>query len=125
MARAPPVWESYGGCYYAGGDRDVLLIASHGPLPTPSPAVVPRCEVRVAELDCRKLVNQGVELAPDLFQDDLAIIRARIKLDKSLELVGEEISSPGNILSKNHVVQRIENVFKATCKSGGNRLRLM
>ena len=117
--RSALVWRSYAGRYSAVGCRDVLLVASYGPFPVANPAVIPRCEVRVAERDCRKLRNQGLELPVDSYQDDLAIVRARIELDDTLELVGEEISEPENLLSKDHVVQRIENVLRATRKAGG------
>ena len=73
----------------------------------------------MAERDCRKLRSQGLELPADSYQDDLAIVRARIELDDTLELVGEEISEPENLLSKDQVVQRIESVLRATRKAGG------
>ena len=124
MARAPPVWEIYYGSYYAGGDRDFLLISSEGPLPTANPAVIPRCGVRVLEKDCRRMVNQGLELSAESLQDDLEIVRARVRIDKTLELVGEEISQPGHILSRSHVLQRIETVLKSSRKSGGKYIHV-
>jgi len=60
MARPKPVWENFKGRYSAGGDRNVLIVASIGEVNIDSPDVVPRSAVELTEDSRRKLTNQGV-----------------------------------------------------------------
>ena len=105
MARPKPVWKSFQGCCTAGGDRNVLVVASIGEVNIDSPDVVPRSAVELTEDSRRKLSNQGV---PEECCDDLSIIKARIYLDKTYHLVGTEVSESGNELSRSYILGRVE-----------------
>ena len=116
MARPKPVWENFKGHYSAGGDRDVLVVASIGEVNFDSPDVVPRSAVELTEENRRKLTNQGI---PEECCDDLSIVKARINLDKKCHLVGMEVSEPGHDLSRSYILGRIEDLMKRSNKPGG------
>ena len=120
MAKPKPVWEVFKGRYSAGGDRNVLIVASIGEVNIDSPDVVPRSAVELTEDNRRKLTNQGV---PEECCDDLSIIKARINLDKTYHLVGTEVSEPGNELSRSYILGRIADLMKQNNKPGGEFLR--
>ena len=111
---AEPVWSKFHGCCSPGGDRDFFLLVSEGEIN--SPDVVPRCSVDLRDEDHRRLENQGI---PADCNDDRRIIKARVKLDSSLELVGEEVSNPEKELSKGYVLQRLEHILSKCRKAGG------
>ena len=116
MARPKPVWENFKGRYSAGGDRNVLIVASIGEVNIDSPDVVPRSAVELTEDSRRKLTNQGV---PEECCDDLSIIKARINLDRALHLVSTEVSEPGNELSRSYILGRVEDLMQRNNKPGG------
>ena len=116
-AKAQVVWEEYHGCLGANADRDVMIIASLGEYHNMNPDVVPRCIVEITEDDRRKLTNQGI---PEDCCDDLSIIRARISLDNTLDLVKELICEPGSEeLSREDVLKCLKDFLQNTTKSGG------
>ena len=117
-----PVWEVFHGNCNAGGNRDVLIIFSDGNSGTQSPDVVPRCEIETTEEDRRKLINQGI---PPECSDDLSIIRARIGLDSSLDLVKELRAEPGKELSRSYILEQVEDFLKTCKKPGGEYVLLM
>jgi len=116
MAKPKPVWEVFKGRYSAGGDRNVLIVASIGEVNIDSPDVVPRSAVELTEDNRRKLTNQGV---PEECCDDLSIIKARINLDKTYHLVGTEVSEPGNELSRSYILGRVEDLMKKSSNPAG------
>ena len=116
MARPKPVWESYKGHVSAGGERDVLIVASVGEVNVDSQDVIPRCSIELTAEHRRKLTNHGI---PEECTDDLSIIKARIALDKKYHLVGEEVSKPGRELDRNHILGRVEDLMKKSDKPGG------
>ena len=119
MAKAQPVWETFYGCCSAAGNRDVLIISSSGK-PQGS-HIVPRCNNEITEARRKKLINQGIP--PDCdFSDDLSIIRARIDLDSTLELVRVLVSEVGKELSRSDVLEQIKIFLRSTKKPGGELL---
>ena len=110
-----PVWEVFRGVCSAAGNRDVLIIVSVEKPGSQSFDVVPRCEIEITEEDRRKLTNQGI---PPECLDDLSIVRARISLDSSLELV-KELSDSGKQLSRSYVLEQIQDFLKCSKKPGG------
>ena len=113
--RAKPEWELFHGYCTAAGDRNVLILGSIGH--PPSPDIVPHTETQLSDEDRRKLTNQGVPR--ESHSDDLSIIQARVKLDKTYELVGVEVSRPGKEISRNYILKRIGEFLKNTTKAGG------
>ena len=111
-----PAWEVFHGNCIAGGNRDVLIILSEGNSGSLSPDVVPRCEIEISEEDRRRLTNQGI---PPECSDDLSIIRARIGLDSSLDLVKELRAEPGKELSRSYILEQIQDFLKSIKKPGG------
>ena len=111
---AQPVWSIFNGFCSPGGDRNFFLLVSEGELN--SPDVVPRCSMDIRDEDRQRLENQGI---PADCCDDRSIIKARVKLDCSLELVGEEFSNPEKELSRGYVLQQLEHVLGKCRKAGG------
>ena len=116
MARPKPVWESFNGRVSAGGDRDVLIVASVGEVNVDSQDVIPRCSIELTEEHRRKLTNHGI---PEECTDDLSIIKARIALDETYHLVGEEVSKPGRELDRSYILGRVKDLMKNSDKPGG------
>lgn len=116
MARPEPVWETYNGRVSASGDRDVLIVASVGEVNVDFQDVVPRCSIELTAEHRTKLTNQGI---PEECTDDLSIIKARISLDKTYRLVGEEVSKPGRELDRGYILGRLEDLVKKSDKPGG------
>lgn len=112
-----PTWEFFYGSWVAGGDRDVLILGSTGDFQDPDVSF--RLDAELTEDDRRKLSNQGV---PEECSDDLSIYRARVKLDKTYHLVGEEVSKPGRELYRSYVLGRVEDLMKMSDKPGGEEL---
>ena len=117
MAMATEVnWVANHGHCSAGGARDAFVIISADELQNPD--AVPRCNVELTEEDQTKLTNQGVHAAK--CHDDLAIIRERFSLDgKNLDLLKVEVSKPGKELTKDYILQQLENFMKDSRKPGG------
>ena len=111
-----PVWKVFNGICSAAGDRDVLILASVEHSGSQSPDVVPRCEIEITDEDRRRLTNQGI---PPECSDDLSIVRARIGLDSSLDLVKELREEPGKELSRSYILEQVEDFFKSIKKPGG------
>ena len=109
-----PTWEFFYGSWVAGGDRDVLILGSTGDFQDPDVSF--RLDAELTEDDRRKLSNQGVS---EECSDDLSIFRARVKLDKTYHLVGEEVSKPGRELHQSYVLGRVEDLMKMSDKPGG------
>ena len=118
-----PVWEVFYGICSAAGDRDVLIIFSDGNSESQSPDVVPRCEIEINEEDRRKLTNQGIP--PECQSDDLSIIRARISLDSSQDLVKQLRAEPGKELGRGYILEQIQDFLKSSKKTGGEYALLM
>ena len=112
--QSKPVWEVFHGNCIAGGNRDVLIIVSVENSGTQSPDVVPRCEIEITEEDRRRLTNQGI---PPECSDDLSIVRARIGLDSSLDLVKELRAEPGKELSRSYILEQIQDFLKSSKKT--------
>ena len=113
------MWESYNGRISAGGDRDVLIVASVGEVNVDSQDVVPRCSIELTAEHRRKLTNQGI---PEECTDDLSIIKARIALDKTYHLVGQEVSKPERELDRSYVLGRVEDLMKSDKPGGETRV---
>ena len=111
-----PVWEVFHGNCIARCNSDVLIILSDGNFGPESPDVVPRCEIEITEEDRSRLTNQGI---PPECSDDLSIIRARIGLDSTLDLVKELRAEPGKELSRSYILEQVEDFLKSVKKPGG------
>ena len=116
--RAQPIrWETiHGAACVAVCNKDVCLITSvtqAGQVPL---EIVPRCKIAITEENRRKLTNQGI---PPECSDDLSIIRARIDLDSTLELVRVLVNEPGKELSRSYILEQVEEFLKRTKKQGG------
>ena len=112
--RTKPVWVTFCGHYSAGGERDVFILGSIGD--SQSPDVVSQCSVVLTKEDQGKLANQGV---PQECRDDLSIMKARVGLDDTYELVGVEVSKSGKELSCNFVLKCLAELMEKTNKPGG------
>ena len=112
-----PVWEVFDGKHTAAGNRDVLIIFCDGNSGSESPDVVPRCEIEITEEDRRKLTNQGIP--PECQSDDLSIVRARISLDSSKNLVKQLRAERGKELSRSYILEQIQDFLKSCKKPGG------
>lgn len=117
VTKAELEWIQFYGVWSVGGDRDVLLIASTGEI---REDVVPRERVELEDDHWRKMEHQGI---PSDCNDDLGILQARISLDKSLELVGVEVSRPGRELSRSYILGKLEELFTSSAKPGGKWTR--
>jgi len=111
---AQPMWSDFHGCCSVAGDRDFFLLTSEGEIK--SPDVIPRRNVDINDEDRRRLENHGI---PAHCCDDRSIIKARVKKDESLELVGEVASRPGRELSRSYVLQQLQQVLTRCRKVGG------
>ena len=116
MAKARPIWEAFHGVCSAGGARDVLLIHSAGNTRSLSSDVVSQCEIKITEEDRRRLTNQGI---PPECSDDLSIVRARISLDPTLELVRVLVNEEGRELRRGYVLEQIKDFLANVKKPGG------
>ena len=96
--------------FNAAGGRDVLIIAPD--LSLPHPEAVARRPGQLTEEDKLTLQSQG--LPPDC-QNELAIIEARCKLDKRLEIAGIVKISRGDI------IEYILHLLTTTKNNGGKQ----
>ena len=96
--------------YNAAGGRDVLILAPYPSLPHPE--AVARRPGRLTEKDKLKLQSQG--LPPDCY-NELAIILARCKLDRRLQVV--RIKS--KTVSKLEAMEDILHLLMTTQNKGG------
>lgn len=125
QAGPPLVSKRYGDslCTSVAGSRDCLIIASLTD-PPPSSDVVPRRDFEPTEQDRRRLTNQlqGVQVES---YDDLSVMRARIAHDEGCRLVGEEVSRPGEELTRGHVLERLKSVLTNCTADGGKLTRFI
>ena len=113
ISKSLPHWEEWHGKLLAVGDRDAIIITSFGEAAARNDDVVPRSPREPTEEDDRGMMNQG--LSSDECIDDMSILQARLKLDKSFEVV-EMLVSDG--VNRGHIMERLESRFKATEKTG-------
>ena len=111
-----PVWEEWHGQLTAAGECDVVIIASFGVAAARNPDAVHRCPHELTEEDKRKMVDQG--LLPEECTDDISILQARVKLDKSYEIVEMLVSDTRRELSRGFILERLQSQFKETEKAG-------
>ena len=110
-------WKEWKGNLITAGDRDVIIIASIGEATARIAGVVPRSPHEPMEEDKRRMVDQG--LSSEECTDDISILQARIKLDKELEILEILASDGTRELSKKHILERLESLFKESKKAGG------
>ena len=97
--------------YQAIGGRDVLILAPD--LSLPHPKAVARRSGQLTKKDRNKLQTEG--LPPD-YQDELAIIKARHKLEKRHTIVRIE---SGQHLSREEIKRNITQLLMTTQNEGG------
>ena len=108
------LWTNKGGRvkYGAGGGgRDVLILAPN--LSLPHPEAVPRRPGQLTQEDKLELQSQG--LPPDCI-DELAIVRARWKLDKRYRVL--KVHS-GESLCRKEIIEGIAHLLNTTQNDGG------
>ena len=98
----------------ATGTRDVLIIAQDGSLQGPD--IQPRHSLELTDSDKNQLQRLGIP--SNKWQDDATIMAARQASDVRCTLLTTERSKPGNSLSKEYVLSKIENSMKTTMKAG-------
>ena len=97
--------------YNASGERDVLIIVSDQPFP--SPEAVARRPGQLTKEDKQRLQKQGV---PPDSKDELAIVKARHNLDKRKRIVGVKSERS---LSRAEVMESIAYLLTSTQNDGG------
>ena len=102
--------------YNSGGGRDVLILATD--LSLPHPEAVARRPGQLTEEDKLKLQSQGL---PPHFQNELAIILARCKLDRRLQVV--KIKS--DTISQKEATENIQHILMTTKNKGGKAIILL
>ena len=98
----------------AYGTRDILIIAQDDDLCGPD--IEQRLELELTDADKTQLQRLGIP--PEQWHDDASIMAARCSKDKEYNLLTIERSTPGNLLTKRHVLSKIENFMKTTMKDG-------
>lgn len=98
----------------AYGTRDILIIAQDDDLCGPD--IEQRLELEMTDADETQL--QRLEIPPEQWHDDASIMTARCSKDKEYKLLPIERSTPGNLLTKQQVLSKIENCMKTTMKDG-------
>ena len=106
------LWYETGTMVYGvHGERDVLIIAPDQPLHNPE--AVARRSGQLTEEDKQTLLSQ--EVSPE-GQDDLAIVKARSKVDNRQKIVGVKSGQ----LSREEVIESIRHRLTTTKNDGGN-----
>ena len=96
--------------------KDILII-TQDEVGQQRPEVVPRWKSELSREDRQKL--EKLALPATEWENDASIMTARIGLDCRLKLARVERSLPWEMLTKKHVLKRIEKLFKRTIKPGG------
>ena len=115
QSKSLPVWEEWYGKLSTAGERDVVIIASFGEAAARNSDVVPRCPHELTEEDKRKIVDQGH--LPEECTDDISVVQARLRLDKTLEIVEMLISDTGRELTRGYILEQLESQFRETEKA--------
>ena len=102
-------------CYIAYHQCECLIICQDDDLQVAD--AVPRRKCELTEDDKKQL--ERLNLPQTSWQDDASIISARCALDKRYTAVKIERSKPGDLLSKNKVLQLIRDTMKTSTKPGG------
>ena len=123
QSKPVPHWEDWKGQLTAGGDRDVIIVASFGEAAARIGGAVPRSPHEPTEEDKRRMVDQG--LSPEECTDDISILQARLRLDKESEVVEMLASEGTRELSRGYILERIESQLKATEKAGGESITIV
>ena len=98
--------------YSIGGERDVLLIVPEQSCSHASDMAVARRPGHLTQEDKQKLLSQGVSPTG---QDEVAILKARYKLDRKKTIVGVKSGQQ----SREGVLKSIEHFLSTTQKDGG------
>ena len=98
----------------AYGTRDILIIAQDDDLSGPD--IEQRLELELTDADKTQLQRLGI--LPEQWYADASIMATRCSKDKKYTLLPIERSTPGNLLTKRHVVSKIESYLKTTMKDG-------
>ena len=107
------LWSRRGTIIYnAGGERDVLILATD--LSLPHPEAVPRRPGQLIQEDKIMLQSQG--LPPDSCHEELAIVKARCELDMRYKIL--DIKS-GSLVSREDVLKCISHLLVTTQANGG------
>ena len=116
MLKSVPHWEEWHGKLIAVNNRDAIIITSFGESTARSVDVVRRSPREPTEEEDREMMNQG--LSSDECIDDMSILQARLRLDKSIEVVEMLVSDSGRELSRGYILERLENHLRDTEKAG-------
>ena len=98
----------------AYGTRDILIIAQDDNLCGPD--IEQRLSLELTDTDETRLQRLGIPL--EKWYDDASIMAARCTQDREYTLLPIERSTPGNLLTKQLVLSKIENYMKTTVKDG-------
>ena len=98
----------------AYGTRDILTIAQDDNLCGPD--IEQRLSLELTDTDKNQLQRLGIPT--DNWQDDATIIAARCTLDREYTLLPIERSTPESLLTKQHILSKIENYMRTTLKDG-------
>ena len=94
--------------------RDILIIAQDDNLCGSD--IESRLSLELTDTDQTQLQRLGIP--PEKWSDDASIIAARCTHDKEYTLLPIERSTPENLLTKQHVLSKIESYLKTTMKDG-------
>ena len=98
----------------AYGTRDILIIAQADDLCGPD--IEQRLNLELTDADKTRL--QRLDIPLEKWHDDVSIMATRCTQDKKYTLLPIERTTPGNLLTKQLVLLKIESYLKTTMKDG-------